>query len=66
MNVVDTELKRELEQIFDDLMKRTKIVFVPDKKDPFNLDKTMVWFITEPDPYADIFIKLELKNERSS
>lgn len=65
MELTDSEIKRELEQIFEDIMARTEIVFVPDKKDPFNMDKTMVWFITEPDP-LDMFIKLELPNERSS
>lgn len=61
----DAEIKAALEKLFDDYMKQTEIVFVPDKSDPFNLDKTMVWFIRD-DPYADMFIKLEPKNERSS
>lgn len=56
----DEEIERELEAIFNDYMKQTQIIFQPDPTDPFNLDKTMVWFIHD-DPYADMFIKLTPK-----
>lgn len=61
----DEELKRQIEAIFDDYMKHTEIVFQPDPSDPFNLDKTMVWFIRD-DPYADMFIKLRPKDGTES
>lgn len=55
----DAETRRIVEQWFDEIVARTEIVFVPDKDDPFNLDKTMVWFITEPDPIEETFGKLK-------
>ncbi len=56
----DAEIEAYLRKMLDDLVARIEIVFVPDKSDPFNLNKTMVWFITDPGPYEDMFIKLDL------
>jgi hypothetical protein len=53
--LTNAELKKELEKMFD----KIEIHIIPDKKDPFNLDKAMVWFFTEPGPYDGLFIKRE-------
>lgn len=60
MQSSDEEVKKQVENALQRMMDETEIVFVPDKNDPFNLDKTMVYFIRD-DPYANMFIKLEPK-----
>jgi hypothetical protein len=51
------QVKKILEELFKDICNRTEITIVPDKNDPYNLDKAMVYMITEPDPYAGLYLK---------
>ena len=39
----NAELKQKWKQIFDDYTKNIEIKIVPDKNEPYNLDKAMVY-----------------------
>jgi hypothetical protein len=53
-------VKDEIRKALEDCLGKTEIVIVPNKDEPFNLDKAMVWFMREPDPYEGLYIKLRI------
>lgn len=52
----EAKARKRAKEFFEGLLEKIDITIVPNKEDPFNLDKAMVYFITEPDPYEGLFI----------
>lgn len=51
----NSEVKRILQELFDDVCNRTHMWIVPDEKEPLNINKARVcWYYD--DPYAGLYI----------
>lgn len=50
-------VKEFYNKIFDELSNRIEIEIVPDKDEPYNLNKAMVYTIYDPGPSEGIFLK---------